>query len=54
MREKLIDELVVKYGEKHRVMITDALGWLSEREPVWSVSLNKKEVIQDLVERARN
>jgi hypothetical protein len=53
-RARLTEELVIKYGEKHRVMIMDALKWLSERESVWGILVDKSKFIQDLVAHARN
>jgi len=53
-RERLTEELVIKYGEKHRVMITDALKWLSERQPTWGVPVDKSDFVRYLVRHARN
>jgi len=49
-----LEGLVVKYGERHRQMIADALGWLREKEPEWKldIPMNRQAFIETLCVQA--
>jgi hypothetical protein len=45
-----VDELVEEFGEEYRALITQAIAWLKEREPVWGTEpLDRVAFIADLV-----
>jgi hypothetical protein len=51
--DRLVDLMVVEYGEKYRGLVVDVLTWLNSREPTWGLDtpLNRKEFLEDLIFR---
>jgi hypothetical protein len=51
----MIEELVAKYGEYYRVLITDSLAWLEEHEGNWGLSepIDKKDFVFDIISHTR-
>jgi hypothetical protein len=52
-----IEEMIKEFGEQNRVLVTDALTWLNEREPAWELPrpLNhaeRREYIKELIRYA--
>jgi len=50
-----IEELITRYGEPYRRLITDSLRWLDSAEPTWGLDepINREEFIEGLLERAK-
>ncbi len=44
-----IEELVAKYGEKYRILITDSIKWLTEQEEKWGLKINQETFIENLI-----
>ena len=50
----LIEEMVIKHGEKYRKLILDSLAWLNENESKWKLSrpIGRKTFLRGLISKA--
>jgi hypothetical protein len=53
MNEPTVDELVQIFGEKYRKLITDAITYLDEKEPIWATeqTFSREDYVRDLIKR---
>lgn len=51
--EILIEEMVSLHGEEKRLLITDSLKWLLDREPSWGLDepMDRKQFLEDLLSK---
>ncbi len=48
----IIEDLVKKYGEEYRELITKSIEWLNKEKPSWDLKrpINRAEYVKDLIQ----